>query len=183
MISSPRGGQGSPDTPPADPEDSVSRPVSSRADGESFKDVKRESSHSVSPRQPLRQVTPESESHHAKRQRNGYNDFTPVASEASPRPSIQEIRSPRTPWTESLGTGLIDSNSLLREWHTNPYNTHPVLVTDLIAVFFKNVPETAYSMFPPQPFKAWVLSASEKSPDDLMLIYTILALGTVFSLK
>jgi hypothetical protein len=183
MISSPRGGQGSPDTPPADPEDSVSRPVSSRADGESFKDVKRESSHSVSPRQPLRQVTPESESHHSKRQRNGYNDFTPVASEASPLPSIQEIRSPRTPWTESLGTGLIDSNSLLREWHTNPYNTHPVLVTDLIAVFFKNVPETAYSMFPPQPFKAWVLSASEKSPDDLMLIYTILALGTVFSLK
>jgi hypothetical protein len=84
---------------------------------------------------------------------------------------------------ETSGTGLIDPNSLLREWHTNPYTTHPALVTDLISVFFKHVPETAYCMFPPEPFKSWVLSASEKSLDDLMLIYTILALGTVFSLK
>ncbi|KAE9364586.1 hypothetical protein N431DRAFT_497059 [Stipitochalara longipes BDJ] len=179
----PRGGQGSPDTPPADPEDSVSRPVSSRADAESFKGEKRESSHSVSPRQPLRQVTPESDTPHAKRQRNGYNNFTPVASEASPRPSVQEVHSPSTPWMEPLGTGLVDHNNLLREWQTNPYNTHPGLVADLISVFFKHVPETAYCMFPPEPFKSWVLSASEKSADDLMLIYTILALGTVFSLK
>jgi hypothetical protein len=179
----PRGGQGSPDTPPADPEDSVSRPVSSRADAESFKGEKRESSHSVSPRQPLRQVTPEFDSHHSKRQRNGYNDFTPVASEASPRPSVQEVHSPSTPWTEPLGTGLIDPSNLLREWHTNPYTTQPSLVTELVSVFFKHVPETAYCMFPQEPFKSWVLSTSEKSLDDLTLIYTILALGTVFSLK
>ena len=180
---SPRGGQGSPDTPPADPEDSVSRPVSSRADVECFKGEKRESSQSVSPRQPLRQVTPESETHHSKRQRNGYNDFTPVASEASPRPSVQEVHSPSTPWIEPLGTGLNGHNSLLREWHTNPYNTHPALVTELLSVFFKHVPETAYRVYPEAPFKAWVFSTSEKSPDDLMLIYTILALATVFTLK
>ena len=50
-------------------------------------------------------------------------------------------------------------------------------------VFFKHVPETAYCMFPEGPFKAWVLTGGEKSLDDLMLIYTILALATVFSPK
>jgi hypothetical protein len=52
-----------------------------------------------------------------------------------------------------------------------------------MTVFFKHVPETASCMFPEGSFTAWVLSGSEKSLDDLMLIYTILALGTVFSPK
>lgn len=65
----------------------------------------------------------------------------------------------------------------------NPYTAHPSLVTELMTLFFKHVPETTYCMFPERPFKAWVLSGGEKSLDDLMLIYTILALGTVFSSK
>lgn len=178
---SPRGGHGSPDTPPSDPEDSVSRPASSRADLESFKVEKREISHSVSPRQ-VRQATPDSEIHHSKRQRTGYNDFTPVASEASPRPSVLDPTSPTAPWAEPVN-GIANQSSLLQEWQTNPFGTHPMLVADLISVFFKHVPETAYCMFPEGPFKAWVLSVSEKSADDMMLVYTILALGTVFSLK
>lgn len=179
----PRGGHGSPDTPPADPEDSISRPISSQTDLDMFKGEKRESSHSVSPRQVLRQATPDSETHHSKRQRNGYNDFTPVASEASPRLSAQEATSPSTPWTELINSTVIEQSALLRELHTDPYISHPTLVTELITVFFKHVPETAYCMFPEGPFKAWVLSSAEKSVDDLMLIYTILALGTVFSLR
>ncbi|KAL2062724.1 hypothetical protein VTL71DRAFT_5796 [Oculimacula yallundae] len=177
----PRGGHGSPDTPPSDPEDSVSRPTSSRAE-ETFKVEKREGSHSVSPRQ-VRQATPDSEIHHSKRQRTGYNDFTPVASEASPRPSIHDPTSPATPWAEPVNNGLGSQSGLLQEWQTNPFSTHPMLVAELVTVFFKHVPETAYSMFPQGPFKAWVLSVSEKSADDLMIIYTVLALGTVFSQK
>lgn len=50
-------------------------------------------------------------------------------------------------------------------------------------VFFNHAPEAAYCMFPEGPFKAWVLASGEKSLDDLMLIYTILALATVFSSK
>ena len=165
---SPRGGHGSPDTPPSDPEDSVSRPASSRADLESFKVEKREISHSVSPRQ-VRQATPDSEIHHSKRQRTGYNDFTPVASEASPRPSVLDPTSPTAPWAEPVN-GIANQSSLLQEWQTNPFGTHPMLVADLISVFFKHVPETAYCMFPEGPFKAWVLSVSEKSADDMMLV-------------
>jgi hypothetical protein len=179
-LHSPRGGQGSPDTPPADPED---RPVSSRADLDEFKVEKREGSLSESPRQALRQATPDSETHHAKRQRNGYNDFTPVTSEASPRASFQETTSPSSRWALPPNASPTEHGSLLRDWQTNPFTTQPALVTELIDVFFKYVPETAYCMFPESVFKPWLLSTSEKSLDDLMLIYTVLAIGTVFSLN
>lgn len=156
--------------------------MSSRADLDLFKGEKRESSHSVSPRQ-ARQGTPDSETHHSKRQRNGYNDFTPVASEPSPRPSVRDPASPSTQWAEPVHSTLLEHGTLLRELHTDPYISQPSLVTELITVFFKHVPETAYCMFPEGPFKSWVLSSSEKSVDELMLVYTILALGSVFSLK
>jgi hypothetical protein len=128
----------------------------------------------------LRRPTPDLGSQHSKRQRTGYSEFTPVASEASPRPYVLEATSPSTPWIEPSTTTPID-HKLVRDWQVNPFCTHPALVTELIEVFFKNVPETAYCMFPEGPFKSWVLSSSEKTLDDLMLIYTMLALGTVFS--
>lgn len=156
--------------------------MSSRTDTESFKVEQRESSQSVSPQQTLRRASPDSETHHSKRQRTGYTDFTPVASEASPRLSAREASSPSNPWLEILVTSPIDHN-LLRDWQVNPYTAHPALVTDLMQVFFKRAPETAYCMFPEASFKAWVLTGGEKSLDDLMLIYTILALATVFSSK
>ena len=73
--------------------------------------------------------------------------------------------------------------SVLVEWQTNPFATQPELVTELVDVFFKYVPETAHCILPEKLFKVWVLSHSQKSVDDLMLIYTILALATVFSPK
>ncbi|TVY15160.1 putative transcriptional regulatory protein [Lachnellula arida] len=179
----PRGGQGSPDTPPADPEDLSSRPASSsRTDPEPFKVGKRESSESVSPRQILRPATPDSEMHHTKRQRIGYNDFTPVASEPSPRLSVQEVASPATVWTEPVAPTTLD-HSLFREWQVNPFATNPEIVRDIIDLLFKSGPETAAAMFPQQAFKAWFLSARVQSLDDLMLIYSALALGSIFSVK
>lgn len=182
ILYSPRGHQGSPDTPPADLEES-SRPVSSRADLDFPLDGKRESSLSVSPRQVLRHATPDSETHHAKRQRNGYDDFTPVASEPSPRLSVREPVSPVVPWAEPLSNTPLDHSNLVREWQINPFTSQPALVAELIGLFFKNVPETVYSIFPEGAFKAWLLSNCEKSLDDLMLIRSILALSAAFSLK
>jgi hypothetical protein len=72
---------------------------------------------------------------------------------------------------------------VVRDWQVDPYTTQPALVTELINVYFKQVPETVYCMFPEGPFKAWVLSGGDKSLDDLMLVCTVLALGTVFSSK
>jgi hypothetical protein len=119
---------------------------------------------------------------HTKRQRTGYNDFTPVASEASPRLSVQEVGSPATAWTEPAATTNID-HSLFREWQVNPFATNSETVSEIIDTLFKSGPETAAAMFPQQAFKAWFLSASVKSLDGLMLIYSALALGSIFSVK
>ncbi|KAF7880613.1 uncharacterized protein EAF02_007459 [Botrytis sinoallii] len=176
----PRGGHNSPDTPPADSEDSLPRPGSSLTDGESFRVEEREGSHSVSPRQNLRRASPEVEQH-TKRQRNGYNDYTPVASEASPRLSVQDATSPRAAWAEPESNRLSD-HTLQTEWQNDPFHSaNTDLANELLTVFFKHVPETAYFMFPKNQFKIWARSTKDKSLNDLTLIYSILALGAVFS--
>ena len=180
MILSPRGGQsGSPDTPPADPEDILPRPGSSRTDAESFKVEEQEA---VSPRQKLCRASQDFDLHHTKRQRNGYNDFTPVPSEASPRLSTQEATSPSAPWAEPTASRSIDRN-LLSDWQVDPFTAHPAVAAGLLDVFFRSVPGSTFLMFPEGAFKAWALSSQEKSLDDLMLLYTVLAFGTVFSSK
>ncbi|CAG8978907.1 hypothetical protein HYALB_00005244 [Hymenoscyphus albidus] len=164
----PRGGQGTPDTPPADPED-VSRPPSSRADGESYKTVRENSP--ISPRNMLRQ-SPELEAHPSKRQRTAYSHFTPVPSEGSPRPSARE---------DEPDNASFASHDIYRQWQVNPANAHPAMVSDLIDVFFRHVPESVSNMFPQGVLRSWILSGGEKSLDDLMLIYSVLAISGVFS--
>ncbi|KAI9647388.1 hypothetical protein NHQ30_003773 [Ciborinia camelliae] len=177
----PRGGQSSPDTPPADPEDSMSGPGSSLTDGESFRVEEREVSHSVSPRQDIRRASPEPEPHN-KRQRNGFNDYTPVASEASPRISAQDTASPSTAWFEAPTTRSSDQ-TLQSDWQIDPFLSTTEISDEILAVFFTHVPETAYCMFPRNTFTSWARFNREKSLNDLMLIYSILALGAAFSPK
>lgn len=81
-----------------------------------------------------------------------------------------------------LITSAIDHN-VSREWQQNPFVTNPSLVTELVTIYFKHGPETCHDMYPPGPFKKWFFSTSEKSLDDLMLLYSILAVATVFSPK
>ncbi|KAF7872198.1 hypothetical protein EAF04_003123 [Stromatinia cepivora] len=176
----PRGGQSSPDTPPADSEDSLPRPGSSLTDGESFRVEEREVSHSVSPRQNLRRASAEAEPH-TKRQRSGYNDYTPVASEASPRLSVQDTTSPSTAWPEARIARSSD-HTLQSDWQIDPFHSAEAGLSDeLLEVFFKYAPEIAYCMFPKNKFTRWARFTQDKSLNDLMLIYSMLALGAAFS--
>ena len=79
-------------------------------------------------------------------------------------------------WADSTNLNATE-HSIVREWQMNPFTTHAALVTELVEVFFKYIPETAYCMFPEAPFTSWILSSGEKSLDDLMLVNTVLALG------
>lgn len=132
----------------------------------------------------MRSATPDLETHPSKRQRIGFSDFTPVTSDASPHlSSARGPASPTTPWVDSLITGHLD-HSLLREWQVDPYTSNPGLTTELVYVFFKNhVPESASCMLPEGAFKSFALSSGEKSLDDLMLLYTVLAVSSLFSLR
>lgn len=174
---SPRGGQGgSPDTPPDDA-DEPPRPGSSRADNASFRGEKRQTGHS-SPGPTSRQESPESDVRSTKRRRqHAYGEYTPVASEASPRTANDT--SPTTPWVEP-NVHPID-HSLVHDWQINPYAVNSSLTNELLSLYFLHFPETAYSFFPEGPFRAWVASPAEKSLDDLMVIYAVLAISSIFS--
>lgn len=153
----------------------------SQVDAESSKAGEREDSRSVSPR-PVSRVTPGPETHDAKRQRTGYNDFTPVPSEGSPQQSIREVESPAVPWPQASNSNLGGyDHDLLHEWQVNPNTIRPAVVSELVDVFFKHAPETSSSMFPRSAFRLWIISGREKSLDDLMLVYTVLAVGSIFS--
>jgi hypothetical protein len=127
------------------------------------------------------QATPDPDGHQAKRQRTDFNKFTPVASEISPPLSHQEARSPPAPWLDAVVAA--DESSLFEQLRVNPYKVNAGRTSELLSNFFKHIPEVVSSMLPESAFKAWALSMSEKSLDDLMLIYALLASGSVFSHK
>jgi hypothetical protein len=130
----------------------------------------------------VRHVSPVNEEHPSKRQRTAYNHFTPVPSEGSPPPSAREAGSPTVSWLETAVSRLPDQD-IVQQSRVNPNVARPAIVSELIDVFFTHAPETASSIFPRAAFRSWFVSNGPKSSDDLMLMYTILALGTIFSPK
>ncbi|KAH8731897.1 fungal-specific transcription factor domain-containing protein [Phaeosphaeriaceae sp. PMI808] len=67
------------------------------------------------------------------------------------------------------------------QWEQDPYETDPRLTMHLLDLYFLHAGRATYGMFPRRPFIAWVKSSQEKNQDHLMLLYTILALGSLFS--
>lgn len=142
---------------------------------------KREASQSVSPRQAM-QATPDLDGHQAKRQRTDFNSFTPVASEISPPWSHQETHSPPpSTWVEAVGA--VDESTLFDQLRVDPYVVNAGRTSELLSNFFKHIPDSVSCMVPESAFKAWALSTCQKSLNDLMLVYAILASGSSFSHK
>ncbi|RDW83000.1 hypothetical protein BP5796_04491 [Coleophoma crateriformis] len=173
---SPRGGQSSPDTPPAEAEDIAPRPGSARTENERFEVEQREPSHSASPRPSLRRQTPDEEAQLPKRRRTSYTNFALHPPESSPRAVLPETTSPATK-KESQPFPKAESPAV----HANPFTSAIRLAPELLSLFFQNINQMGYSMFPKLAFQSWALSSSEKSPDDLTLLHSVIACGTVFS--
>lgn len=77
----------------------------------------------------------------------------------------------------------IPEDVLNRAWQTDPYVTDPQSINAVVAQFFAHVDSTMIlQLLPEQTTKAWVASsAHRKSPEDLMLLYSILAVGVTLS--
>jgi hypothetical protein len=67
------------------------------------------------------------------------------------------------------------------QWEQDPYDADPRLTMHLLDLYFLHAGRATYGMFPRRPFIAWVESGREKSQDHLMLLYTVLAMGSLFS--
>ncbi|KAI9676015.1 MAG: hypothetical protein M1817_000758 [Caeruleum heppii] len=66
-------------------------------------------------------------------------------------------------------------------WQVDPYKVDPQLTTHLLDLYMRHVNRAVYCLFPPRPFMHWLESDTNKSSDDLMLIYTALTLASNFS--
>jgi hypothetical protein len=72
-------------------------------------------------------------------------------------------------------------DQLAMQWEQDPYDIDPRLTMHLLDLYFLHAGRATYGMFPCRPFLAWVETDREKNQDHLMLLYSVLAMGSVFS--
>lgn len=72
-------------------------------------------------------------------------------------------------------------DQLAIQWEQDPFETDPRLTVHLLDLYFLHAGRATYGLFPRRPFIAWVETNREKSQDHLMLLYTVLAMGSLFS--
>ncbi|KAJ0168149.1 putative transcriptional regulatory protein [Colletotrichum tanaceti] len=179
----PRGGHNtSPSTPPAEPED-MRRMVGSTNPNDMHRPGSN-SSASVSPRTTYRQPSPEPSMPH-KRMRLGFDsssrrDEAPMSFSRTPETAKTSIS-----WQHRQPIELprIHENLLNRAWQSDPYVSDPQSINTVISSFFVHTDSTmALRFLPETAFKSWVIgNAHTKSPEDLMLTYSILAVGVALS--
>lgn len=73
------------------------------------------------------------------------------------------------------------SDQLALQWEQDPFETDPGLTMHLLDLYFIHAGRATYGMFPRRAFLAWVESNRDKSHDHLMLLYSVLAIGSLFS--
>ena len=170
----PRGGHnGSPSTPPEELDDGG-------------RGRRLSESGSASPVSPpghdFHQTSPEKMP--AKRIKIDHHSYVPNGepSPAFSRPVAQPKSQISTPLPVQEMPRIPDS-VLGQAWQTDPYVTDPQSINAVITHFFAHINSTMIIQFlPEQATRAWVAnSVHRKSPEDLVLLYSLLALGVALS--
>jgi hypothetical protein len=98
------------------------------------------------------------------------------------------VHSVESDWSGSLNNQDTDDprrgshqDQLAVQWEQDPYETDPTLTMQLLDLYFLHAGRATYGIFPRQPFLTWVESNHEKTQDHRMLLYSILAMGSIFS--
>lgn len=100
-----------------------------------------------------------------------------VGAASDPKNPISLGLSAMTPWDgiqSNVGAHSFD-------WGNNPYEVDPEITMHYIQTYFLHINAATYRLFPRDLFISWLTADSMKTLDDLMLIYTMLAMGSVFS--
>ncbi|KAL9107472.1 MAG: hypothetical protein Q9227_007669 [Pyrenula ochraceoflavens] len=112
-----------------------------------------------------------------------------VKSESSPVASVSDAALQYSPTNDDGGRspspdlgpiGMPEhvQATALRE---DPYDIDSELACHYINTYFTHINVTSYCMFPRAPFMHWFTTCKEKSRQDLMVLYSLLAMGSVFS--
>lgn len=66
-------------------------------------------------------------------------------------------------------------------WQIDPYEGDPEMTMHYVECFFSSVNDSLYHIFPHARFILWMKSCRTKSAEDKMLLYSMIALGSLFS--
>ena len=98
------------------------------------------------------------------------------------------VHSVDSDWSGSANDQSLDDprrgtyhDQLAFQWEQDPYETDSGLTLHLLDLYFLHAGRATYGMFPRRPFLAWVETDREKTHDHLMLLYSVLAMGSLFS--
>ncbi|KAL6237542.1 hypothetical protein BDW75DRAFT_75001 [Aspergillus navahoensis] len=104
--------------------------------------------------------------------------------ERMPRHSVGSTASSASTDYAEILTEIKDLHShdpLATDWRADPYAIDPESTTHFTETYFTYVNDRLYYMFPRRRFLLWLKSCHTKSLADNMLLYCIMALGSVFS--
>lgn len=102
--------------------------------------------------------------------------YKPMREENTKEPFLTDL-SAMTPWEANPGN--MSTHSF--DWGNDPYDVDPDITMHYMETYFIHVNAATYRIFPRDLFVEWAMNEKFKTPDDLMLIYTMLAMGSVFS--
>ena len=74
----------------------------------------------------------------------------------------------------------ISTDPLAFECQNDPYDINPRLVLHYMDMYFMHCKAT-YCIFPRKPFLRWLQNKKAKSSDELMVLYAMLSIGSIFS--
>ncbi|KAL1970749.1 hypothetical protein VTN77DRAFT_2583 [Rasamsonia byssochlamydoides] len=73
------------------------------------------------------------------------------------------------------------NDAIFREWASDPIEVDPEATVHYVDRYFACVNDGIFQLLPRKPFLLWMKSCRTKSLDDKMLLYSVLALGSIFS--
>ncbi|KAI9749184.1 MAG: hypothetical protein M4579_006972 [Chaenotheca gracillima] len=115
--------------------------------------------------------------HSSKRRRTFSVTSDQNVASASPAEAKSRQSMLRTGWASSS----ISEPPATFNWRVDPIDVDSGLVAHLMSLYFDHINSAAYGMFPRRPFLVWLETSKNKSPEDLMLIYSMLTVASHFS--
>lgn len=89
---------------------------------------------------------------------------------------------PQQDWTlEGQGLAVVAMGHKLLTSSDDPYAADPVLTMRLLDLYFSTVNNKIYCILPQNTFMRWLCASREKSLDTRMVLYAMLALGSLFA--
>ncbi|KZM26742.1 DNA binding [Ascochyta rabiei] len=122
-----------------------------------------------------------------------YSGATLQSRDYLPPPSLAGLRdasvhSHDSDWSNSVNPGEHHNSSaglyqdhLALQWEQDPGEMDPEITLHLLDLYFLHAGRATYGMFPRKAFKSWARFGRAKSQDDRMLLYSVLAIGSLFS--